>query len=76
MPLFKKYKALITRDALNVVDSELIGPNSGYTFDLRQAIESLKKIEKYHVQTVICYHGGVFTNNANKRIAEIASNFV
>lgn len=72
MPLFKKYKALITRDALNVVDGELIGPNSGYTFDLKQAIESLKKIEK----TVICYHGGVFTNNANKRIAEIASNFV
>lgn len=58
------------------MDGELIWPNSGYTFDFKQAIESLKKIEKYDVQTVICYHGGVFTNNANKRIAEIASNFV
>jgi glyoxylase-like metal-dependent hydrolase (beta-lactamase superfamily II) len=72
----KKYRALITGDALNVADGELIGPNPAYTFDLKQAKESLKKIEKYDVQTVICYHGGVYTDDTNKRIAEIANNFV
>lgn len=70
----KKYKVLVTGDAMNVVDGELHGPNPEYTFDMKQAVESLKKLAKYDIQTVICYHGGVFTNNPNKRIAELANN--
>jgi len=70
----KKYKALVAGDAMNVVDGELRGPNPEYTFDMKQAIESLKKLAKYDIQTVICYHGGLFTNNPNERIAELANN--
>ena len=70
----KKYKALVAGDAMNVVDGELRGPNPEYTFDMKQAKESLKKLEKYEIQTVICYHGGLFTNNPNERIAELANN--
>lgn len=69
----KKYKSLVTGDALNVIDGELRGPNPEYTFDMKQAIESLKKLIKYDIETVICYHGGVFTNNPNERIAELAN---
>jgi len=70
----KKYKALVAGDAMNVLNGELHGPNPEYTFDMKQAKESLKKLEKYEIQTVICYHGGLFTNNPNERIAELANN--
>lgn len=68
----KKYKALVAGDAMNVVDGELRGPKPEYTFDMNQALESLKKLANYDIQTVICYHGGVFTNNPNERISELA----
>lgn len=67
----KKYKTLVTGDALNVVDGELVGPKLEYTFDMNQAIESLKKLCKYDIDAVICYHGGLFTNNINKTIEQI-----
>ncbi|OCB00669.1 MBL fold metallo-hydrolase [Clostridium beijerinckii] len=69
----KKYKALVTGDAMNVVNDELIGPNPEYTFDMKQSIESLKKLTKYDIETVICYHGGVFTRSSNDRIAKLAN---
>lgn len=69
----KKYKTLVTGDALNVFDGKLTGPNPVFTFDMKQATESLKKLSKYDIQTVICYHGGVFTDSPNERIAEIAN---
>ncbi len=69
----EKYKTLVTGDALNVVNGKLIGPKLEYTFNMAQAMESLKKLTKYDVQKVICYHGGVFTDNPNERIAEIAN---
>ncbi|ALB45516.1 MBL fold metallo-hydrolase [Clostridium beijerinckii] len=69
----KKYKALVTGDAMNVVNDELIGPNPEYTFDMKQAIESLKKLTKYDIETVICYHGVVFTRSSNDRIAKLAN---
>lgn len=69
----KKYKALVTGDALNVVNGELVGPNPEYTYDMKLAIESLKKLASFDIQTVICYHGGVFNDNPNERIAAIAN---
>ncbi|NOW04939.1 MBL fold metallo-hydrolase [Clostridium beijerinckii] len=69
----RKYKALVTGDAMNVVNNELIGPNPEYTFDMKQAMESLKKLTKYDIETVICYHGGVFTKSSNERIAKLAN---
>lgn len=68
----KKYKALVTGDAMNVREGKLIGPNPTYTYDYEEAINSLKKLAKYDIQTVICYHGGIFSIDANKRIAQLA----
>jgi len=69
----KRSKTLLTGDALNVVDGQLLGPNPRYTHDLAEATASLKKLAQYDIRTVICYHGGVYTNDVNRRIAEIAS---
>jgi glyoxylase-like metal-dependent hydrolase (beta-lactamase superfamily II) len=69
----KRSKTLITGDALNVEGGRLTGPNPLYTHDLIRATESLKKLSQYDIQTVICYHGGVYANDANRHISAIAN---
>lgn len=67
----KQGKILIAGDALNVVEGRLLGPNWQYTFDMDLAVMSLKKLVRYDIEKVICYHGGLFTDNPNRRIAEL-----
>jgi hypothetical protein len=43
------------------------------TPDMESALQSLKKFTKYDIETVICYHGGIFNDNANQRLAELAN---
>lgn len=69
----ERYKTLITGDAMNVVDGQLHGPKPQFTFNMEEALGSLKKLAQYDVQRVICYHGGLFSDNANQRIAELAN---
>lgn len=66
-------KILITGDALVAVDGELRGPNPQATYDMDTALKSLKKLTQYDIETVICYHGGVYRDSANERLAELAS---
>jgi len=65
-------KTLIAGDALNVVDGKLTGPNPIHTHDMKQGHDSLRKLANYDIRTVICYHGGVFNDDTNARIAELA----
>jgi glyoxylase-like metal-dependent hydrolase (beta-lactamase superfamily II) len=68
----EKSKTLVSGDALNLVEDQLTGPNSQFTHDLIAATASLKKLSRFDIQTVICYHGGVFRGDVNRRIAELA----
>lgn len=70
----KKYKALITGDAMNVIGGQLVGPNPQYTYNMEEALNSLSKLTKYDIESVICYHGGLFVDNPKERIAELAVN--
>ncbi|WP_339315686.1 MBL fold metallo-hydrolase [Paenibacillus sp. FSL R10-2734] len=65
-------RTLIAADALTVKDGELHGPAPSATPDMKQALSSLSKFSEYEIDTVICYHGGIYRGEANKRIAEIA----
>lgn len=65
-------RTLIAADALTVKDGELHGPNPSATPDMELALASLYKLSAYEIDTVICYHGGLYHGNANQRIAEIA----
>lgn len=69
----KQSKTLISADALIVIDGQLHGSVPEYSLNMDQVIKSLKKLTKYDIQTVICYHGGLYKDNANKRIAELAN---
>jgi glyoxylase-like metal-dependent hydrolase (beta-lactamase superfamily II) len=66
-------KILIAGDALNVVDGELVGANPVHTLDMKQAKKSIGKLAKYDIETVICYHGGVFRDNVINRLQELAN---
>lgn len=70
----KKHKILIAGDAMSVVAGQLSGPNIVYTLDMEVALASLKKLKNYDIEKVICYHGGLFTDKPNKRIAQLAEN--
>jgi glyoxylase-like metal-dependent hydrolase (beta-lactamase superfamily II) len=65
-------KTLIAGDALIVLDGRLRGPDPQQTLDLALAIQSLQKLADYDIETVICYHGGLYRGDANGRIAELA----
>jgi glyoxylase-like metal-dependent hydrolase (beta-lactamase superfamily II) len=54
------------------VDGRLVGPIPQYTLDMDVAVQSLKKLMHYDIEAVICYHGGLYRENVNRRIAELA----
>jgi glyoxylase-like metal-dependent hydrolase (beta-lactamase superfamily II) len=64
---------LIASDALFVEDSELRWPDPSWAFDIKTAVKSVQKLARYDVETVICYHGGVYRHSVNRRIAELAA---
>lgn len=68
----KQSKTLIAGDVLGVENGNLIKAASSINFDIELSIKSLKKLTEYDIETVICYHGGVYKENVNKRIAELS----
>lgn len=66
-------KTLVAGDAMIVNEGQLMGPNPAFTPDLNQALRSLKKLAAYDIEQVICYHGGLYADRVNERIAEIAA---
>lgn len=69
----KASKTLIAADAMVVENDQLMGPTPRHCIDLDQARLSLKKLREYDIETVICYHGGLYANHVNERILELAA---
>ncbi|HWQ71929.1 MAG TPA: MBL fold metallo-hydrolase [Desulfitobacteriaceae bacterium] len=65
-------KTLIAGDALNIIDGRLAGPIRPFATDSNLADKSLDKLTQYDIETVICYHGGVYQDNVRQRLSEIA----
>lgn len=64
-------KTLIAGDAMNIQDGDLKGPNQSNTYDMDEAVNSLKKFTQYDIQNIVCYHGGLYNNNANEAICKL-----
>lgn len=73
----KQSKTLIAGDIMNVAD-QLLRPAPQFTIiDKDLALQSLKKLIKYDIKTVICYHGGMYNySDTSKRITELACDMV
>lgn len=69
----KKWKMLISGDVFSVKEGLLIKANEDYNYDNELNTESIKKLMKYDIETVICYHGGIYRGDVKKRIAELVN---
>jgi glyoxylase-like metal-dependent hydrolase (beta-lactamase superfamily II) len=69
----KPSKTLIAADAMIINEGQLLGPVPEYAVDYPQAVKSISKFTAYDIETVICFHGGLFNKNANQRISELAT---
>ncbi|MCR3923421.1 MAG: MBL fold metallo-hydrolase [Firmicutes bacterium] len=67
----KQSKTVITGDSTVAEEGKLLGPSPIFSVDLPEAIKSLKKLTNYDVEHVICYHGGIVTENANQQINDL-----
>ncbi|MCX8131231.1 MAG: MBL fold metallo-hydrolase [Clostridia bacterium] len=70
----KQFKILIAGDSMFAEGGTLTPAPVFTNSDNDMALKSLEKLTQFDIETVICYHGGIFKDNANKRIAELANN--
>lgn len=74
----KKSKTLIAGDSLNIENGKLMGPNklTMNEEETENASDSLKKFEKYDIENVISYHGGLYKSNPNQRIKDLNQGYL
>ncbi|BBB89542.1 MAG TPA: MBL fold metallo-hydrolase [Methylomusa anaerophila] len=69
----RNHRMLIAGDQLRIQDEILVGPAPEHTADMRSALESLRKLQDYDIDYVICYHGGLYGPQASVRIAQLVA---
>jgi glyoxylase-like metal-dependent hydrolase (beta-lactamase superfamily II) len=67
---FPDAELLVSADALNVVDGELVGPREDVTPDLDTAWESVERLAALDVAETYCFHGG-HVEAGRDRLAEL-----
>lgn len=65
-------KTLIAADAVVIENGELNIANPDFTLDIKQAIESVKKLSKLHINTLICYHGGMINTDIQMKLLKLS----
>jgi glyoxylase-like metal-dependent hydrolase (beta-lactamase superfamily II) len=68
----ERTRTLIAGDALTSDDGQLMGPNESATPDMPTASQSVRALAQLDVQTIICYHGGAVTLDANGQLQRVA----
>lgn len=69
----KQLKLLIAGDILSIKEGKLLSSDPNINFDNELNMKSIKKLMNYDIETVICYHGGIYKDDVNKRIVELAN---
>lgn len=67
---FPEAGLLVTADALNAVEGEIVGPRESATPDLETAWESVAVLADLDVERALCFHGGYVEQGA-ARIEEL-----
>ncbi len=65
-------KSLITGDALTSDGGTLNGPMPMATPDMKTAGESSRKLADLDVETIVCYHGGLVTQDSKGQLSRVA----
>jgi glyoxylase-like metal-dependent hydrolase (beta-lactamase superfamily II) len=70
----KESKTLIAGDALAVDESGALNiAATANNYDMNLCKQSMKKLTNYDIETVFCYHGGLYQKQVNERIKALAS---
>src|SRR5919112_5578040 len=64
-------KVLVAGDALTAEGGHLNGPNPPLTLDVREAARSVRRLAELDVDTIVCYHGGVVSEDANGQLRRV-----
>src|SRR5215210_3745264 len=64
-------KVLIAGDALTAEGGSLNGPNQPMTPEMRTALQSIRRLADLEIDTIVCYHGGVVSENANGQLRRV-----
>ena len=64
-------KILIAGDALTAEGGYLNGPNPWATLDMSTAIRSTQRLADLDIDTIVCYHGGVVSEDANGQLRRV-----
>jgi glyoxylase-like metal-dependent hydrolase (beta-lactamase superfamily II) len=49
----------------------LIGPNPSMTLEMRTAIQSIRRLADLEIDTIVCYHGGVVSEDVNGQLRRV-----
>jgi glyoxylase-like metal-dependent hydrolase (beta-lactamase superfamily II) len=63
---------VIAGDSMTAEAGKLMGPNAGATPDLPLAMQSVRKLAELDVRAIVCYHGGVVSDDAGGQLRRLA----
>jgi glyoxylase-like metal-dependent hydrolase (beta-lactamase superfamily II) len=64
-------KVLVAGDALTAEGGHLNGPNPPFTLDVGEAARSVRRLADLEIDTIVCYHGGVVSEDANGQLRRV-----
>jgi glyoxylase-like metal-dependent hydrolase (beta-lactamase superfamily II) len=67
----ERSKVLIAGDALTAEKGSLNGPNPSMTLEMSTAIQSMRRLADLEIDTIVCYHGGVVSEDANGQLRRV-----
>src|SRR5918994_6361830 len=67
----ERSKVLVAGDALTAEGSHLNGPNPSMTLEMGTALQSLRRLADLDIDTIVCYHGGVVSEDANGQLRRV-----
>jgi glyoxylase-like metal-dependent hydrolase (beta-lactamase superfamily II) len=68
-------RALIAGDALVVENKKLCMAMPQFVLNMQQAQESIRNLQDYDIEKIICYHGGLYDSNVKESLKEISKSF-
>jgi glyoxylase-like metal-dependent hydrolase (beta-lactamase superfamily II) len=67
----ERSKVLIAGDALRAERGSLNGPNPSMTLEMGTALQSLRTLADLDIDTIVCYHGGVVSEDVNGQLRRV-----
>jgi glyoxylase-like metal-dependent hydrolase (beta-lactamase superfamily II) len=67
----ERSKVLIAGDALRAESGSLNDPNPSMTLEMGTAIQSIRRLADLEIDTLVCYHGGVLSEDADGQLRRV-----